>query len=182
MHEAQSAPAFPCAAPQSGIVRGVIDGDTLKVELLFEHPCYYSADKDSGWVNVRLLGVDTPESDLDGNQENLDDDHWRFAVQQKGVELTDKRALGCHGPAVHFLLNELALLDREVMLCGDPGEPDTDRYLRPLRWVFLDGQNLSELLVAHGLAVPYDATSCTVCVHCDELAAALEQADGCLWE
>jgi micrococcal nuclease len=97
----------------------VVDGDTFVV------------DRDGGDVVVRLLGVDTPETQH----------------PQEPVE--------CFGREAAARLHEL-LEDQYVRLEGDASQADIDRYGRLLRYVYLpDGTLVNQLLIKEGYAFEY---------------------------
>jgi micrococcal nuclease len=103
---------------QRGRVVTVIDGDTIKVEL------------DGRTDTVRLLGIDTPESQR----------------PQTPVECGSKKAAAT--------LRRL-VLDRDVVLRGDPTQDAVDRFGRSLAYVEVDGRDAGEAMVASGWAKPY---------------------------
>jgi len=71
-----------------------------------------------------------------------------YSVRILGVD-ADERGYPCYGPAKERL--EELILNKEVRL--EKGKEDFDQYCRYLRYVFVDGQNVSLELVKEGLAV-----------------------------
>ena len=177
------------AGTEQAIVRGVLDGDTIRVEMLSSFPCYYSQNKD-GFVSVRLLGIDTPEKDSTSkNRDKIDPSKtseiakaWNKANTEHGNTLTADRMTTCGKKAKEYLTADLGLVGKQVDLTRDPGEPDTDRYDRPLRWILHQDQDLASGVASKGFAVMYDETACSLCARCREIAATVKSlSTGCLW-
>lgn len=101
------------------LVIKVIDGDTIKVQ------------KEDNTYEVRLLGVDTPET------------------------VHPKREVECYGLEASNKAKEL-MLNKYVHLAEDPTQLDKDRYGRLIRYVFLqDGTHVNKLLIEQGYAYEY---------------------------
>lgn len=98
-------------------VEYVIDGDTIIV------------DRDE---RVRFLGIDAPEVDHGGNEEEP-----------------------CGAEATQFVAD--ALDGQTATLIEDPTQPATDRYGRTLAYVEAGGEDLSAQLLDAGLAEVYMA-------------------------
>ncbi len=100
-------------------VSAVIDGDTFQIQT------------PSGIRTVRLIGIDTPETD----------------PNRGGIE--------CFGnEATHFA--KRLLEDETLRLEYDESQGDTDIYDRLLRHAFLpDGTNVGERLIKEGFAKEY---------------------------
>lgn len=106
-------------APVRGLVTRVVDGDTVHVSV---------AGHD---VDVRLLGVDTPETKKPGTP------------------------IQCGGPQATVFAHQ-HLDGQQVTLTGDPTQQDTDRYHRLLRYIQLpDGSDYSVDVAAAGWARSY---------------------------
>lgn len=106
------------AAVELGEVIAVVDGDTIDVRT------------DQGESRVRLIGLDTPEINRSGGNEEC-------YAQEARTEL------------------DTMLYGRTVELTTDPSQGDTDRYGRLLRHVTIDGQNAALALIASGAAHEY---------------------------
>ena len=94
----------------------------------------------SDGAKVRLLGINAPEQPEAGLAEDSDQD-----------------PVTCGGPDAGDHLRKW-LLGRQVCLRDSPLEgPEEDKYGRQLKYVFSDGVNVNQLLVATGHACYYDA-------------------------
>ena len=105
------------------------------------------ATADGTEVRVRFVGIDTPETHLNGK----DQGKWAFAAADRLKELLP------NGQAVKIKLDRLACDSRN----------------RTLGYVYVNGININQLMVAEGWAVNY-------CVapnlsQCDELKVLVEQ-------
>jgi micrococcal nuclease len=117
----------PIAAPLSGLVSWVYDGDTLKVE---------------GIGKVRLIGIDAPEK-----TESPRDDYY---LQQEKLTRATLRQTG----KLAFDFNRREARNRRVRLEFD--EQRIDSYGRTLAYVYLpDGRLLNQVLLQNGLAAVY---------------------------
>ena len=99
-----------------------------KVELVLDK----CVDGDTAWfyldnerIKVRFLGIDTPES--------------TNYVEEYGKEVSDYTC--------HLLTNA-----KDIYLEYDLNSDKEDKYGRVLGWVFVDNNNLSELLLSKGYA------------------------------
>ena len=99
-------------------VSAVIDGDTITVSM------------DGKDERIRLLGIDTPETDPTYNR-----------IECFGAEATTE--------------TKAKLLGKSVRIETDPSQATRDKYNRLLAYVFLDGQNFNEYLVRNGFAKEY---------------------------
>lgn len=102
------------AAPVKARVTWIVDGDTISVKI--------GSVKES----VRLLGVDTPETN-----------DVRDAYKQVAYDGRD------------WLIARLK--GKTVVLESDPQADDRDKYGRLLRYVILDGENVNLSLVREGM-------------------------------
>ncbi len=113
--------ASPVVTPtvtSSYLVNNVIDGDTVDVS------------KDGKTDRIRLIGIDTPETDP------------RNTVECFGKEATARATQLMKG--------------KTVTLESDPSQDNVDKYGRLLRYVFLaDGTNVNYLMVKEGFAQEY---------------------------
>lgn len=109
--------AAPADVRQGRVVR-VVDGDTLKVRV------------DGRVETVRVLGIDTPESQRPGAP----------------VECGSRRA----GSELRRLVD-----GRSVVLTGDASQDAVDRFGRILAYVSVDGTDVGEAMVGRGWARPY---------------------------
>ncbi|WP_162230790.1 thermonuclease family protein, partial [Leucobacter japonicus] len=82
---------------------------------------------DQGESRVRLIGLDTPEINRSGGNDEC-------YAQEARTEL------------------DTMLYGRTVELTTDPSQGDTDRYGRLLRHVTIDGQNAALTLIESGAA------------------------------
>lgn len=99
-------------------VTAVIDGDTIDVS------------KDGKTDRIRLIGIDTPETDP------------RNTVECFGKEATAR--------ATQLMRGKIVTLE------SDPSQDNVDKYGRLLRYVFLtDGTNVNYLMVKEGFAQEY---------------------------
>jgi micrococcal nuclease len=116
---------LPLAATQRpanlplGKVTRVIDGDTIDVQYL-----------DGTTKRVRLLGIDTPETNRPGASADC--------FSSNATQFTRQRLLG-----------------RTVGLESDPSQDDVDRYGRQLRYIWLDNLLINYVLVREGYAREY---------------------------
>lgn len=117
------------AGHEVAMVIRVIDGDTVEVEVLAVHPGFGAGRTRPGRrYDVRLLGIDTPESVRPGSP-----------VECFGREATAAAA---------------ALLEgRRVRLVKDVEE--VDGYGRLLRYVYLGAEMANARLVVNGYATAY---------------------------
>jgi endonuclease YncB( thermonuclease family) len=100
------------------IVTRIVDGDTINVEPFAD-----------GEKSVRLLGIDTPETNYRG------------------------RSQGRHADDATMFLKELVRVGDTVTIETD--EEERDRYGRVLAYVLKNGENINVRLVAEGMAAPY---------------------------
>nr|WP_249291229.1 thermonuclease family protein [Leucobacter manosquensis] len=83
-----------------------------------------------GEARVRLIGLDTPEINRDGGQDD------------------------CYAQEARDELNTM-VYGKAVELRADPTQDDTDRYGRLLRHVYIDGQSAAVVLLEAGAAHEY---------------------------
>lgn len=122
---AASAPLALAKTITARVIR-VVDGDTLNVRL-----------PTGTTVNVRLIGIDTPETRKPGTP-----------VQ-------------CGGPAATARMKRLAIrggAGRTVTLKTDPTQDRVDRYDRPLVYVSAGGVDFGRTMVSSGWAKVYATT------------------------
>lgn len=97
-----AAKSYPVALEQGTVIK-VVDGDTIKVSL------------DTGLkVNVRVLGVDTPE---------------KYKLKTSYIE--------CYGKEASAFVTSTLKPGTKVTLETDSISPAIDRYKRPLRHVYI---------------------------------------------
>ncbi len=106
------------APPETAEVVAVVDGDTIDVQTA------------GGEARVRLIGLDTPEINRDGGQDD------------------------CYAQEARDELNTM-VYGQAVKLRADPTQDDTDRYGRLLRHVYIDGQSAAVVLLEAGAAHEY---------------------------
>jgi endonuclease YncB( thermonuclease family) len=99
------------------VVTKIVDGDTINVEPF-----------DDGENSIRLLGIDTPETNYYG------------------------RSQGEHAGNATDFLKELISAGDIVRIESD--QEERDKYGRILGYVFMDDENINVKLVAEGMAVP----------------------------
>jgi len=104
-------------------VTRVVDGDTIRVE---PHGSPFF-DGSTSTVSVRLIGIDAPEIDWEGNTSEC------FAHSARS-----------------FLKNEID--DRRVTLVDDTRQPKYDNYQRRLAYVAVDGVSINKRLINKGFA------------------------------
>ncbi|NHN43272.1 endonuclease [Halorubellus sp. JP-L1] len=114
----------------------VVDGDTLKVRF-----------PDGRVENVRLLGVDTPEvhtgvtpDEFDGIPDTEDGRTW---LRDWGHQASE------------WMIQRVA--DAEIRIATDPEADRRGSYGRLLVYVYADGENVNEELLAQGYARMYDS-------------------------
>ena len=117
-------------------VTTVVDGDTVKVR-------YRNGSTDT----VRLLGVDTPETQVANDPPEFE------GVPDTEAGRDCLRAAG--HDATRFVTERV--LGESVRLRGDPLADARDRYDRRLAYVLVDGASLNYRLVAAGHARVYDS-------------------------
>ncbi|MFQ6040198.1 MAG: thermonuclease family protein [Candidatus Poribacteria bacterium] len=100
------------------IVTKVVDGDTINVEPFPD-----------GEDSIRLLGIDTPETNYRGHNQ------------------------GKHADAAKAFLNELVRVGDTVRLETD--QEERDKYGRVLAYLFKGDENINVKLVVDGMAAPY---------------------------
>jgi micrococcal nuclease len=124
------------AADYRVTVTAVIDGDTVRIR-------YQNGTRDT----VRLLGVDTPETQAENSPDEFegvpDTAAGRDCLREAGTAAT------------RFATNRL--LGETVSLRFDPQSDRRGYYDRLLAYVVHDGQNLNYQLVARGYARVYDS-------------------------
>lgn len=113
-----TAAAPELASPETAEVVAVVDGDTIDVQTA------------EGEARVRLIGLDAPEIDRDGGEDD------------------------CYAQEARTALDEL-IYGQEVELRADPSQDDTDRYGRLLRHVYIDGRSAALTLIEAGDAHEY---------------------------
>lgn len=133
----KAAPAPNAADEQTVTVTRVIDGDTMEIE-------YANGTEDT----VRLLGVDTPESTLsrvspDEFDGIPDSTAGRDHLFEWGERATD------------FAEDELE--SEEVRIVVDAESDRRGYFGRLLVYIYVDGQNINEQLLADGYARMYDS-------------------------
>ncbi len=107
------------AAPStSATVVAVVDGDTLDVETV------------DGEQRVRIIGIDTPEINRDGGEDD------------------------CYAQEARDYLDGLAY-GQTVELAADATQADVDAYGRQLRHVTVDGQNVALAILSDGFGYEY---------------------------
>ncbi len=138
-------PAADGPQPQSATVAAVVDGDTIDV------------DTAAGSFRVRLIGIDTPEINRDGGQEDC------YALEARGM------------------LDDL-LYGKIVQLVADPTQANVDAYGRLLRYVLVDGVSAAETLIRDGggREYTYDAAYAHQQAHLDAQQSAADEGLG-LW-
>jgi endonuclease YncB( thermonuclease family) len=100
------------------VVTKIVDGDTINVEPF-----------EDGEESVRLLGIDTAETNYQG------------------------RSQGAHAEAARDYLKSLLSVGDTVTILTDAEE--RDKYGRVLAYVFINDENVNATLVAEGMAAPY---------------------------
>lgn len=127
--------SYPAATPpaeQLYKVDSVYDGDTLRV---------FTPDGNS--VPVRVLGIDAPE--------------MRTAPAPEDLGRTDAPPPGPECGAVEARDAARAVLQgKSVRLTEDLEQPGQDRYSRLLRYVYVDGEDLADVLLNAGLVRVYE--------------------------
>lgn len=103
---------------ENKVVTKVIDGDTINVEPFLD-----------GSTSVRLLGIDTPETNYNGHSQ------------------------GAHAEAAKAFLQQVVQVGDTVTIETDAEE--RDKYGRILAYVLKNGDNINARLVAEGMAAPY---------------------------
>ncbi|AAL81422.1 endonuclease [Pyrococcus furiosus DSM 3638] len=111
-----------------GKVVGVVDGDTVYVEL-----------ESGGKVKVRLVGIDAPE---------LEEEIMRPGEYGN---ITNTSCLLKYGKIAKDYLRNLTL-GKEVVLIMDRYQGERDKYGRLLAYLYLDSTDVNELMVEKGLA------------------------------
>ncbi|MGH3119274.1 MAG: thermonuclease family protein [Gaiellales bacterium] len=128
----EQAPATFASEPggyEYGVVARVVDGDTIEVEIMEVVPGPGAGDTSVGQTyDVRLLGIDTPESVRPG---------------------TPVECFGGESSAATTAL----LQSQEVRLVKDVEE--VDRYDRLLRYVYMGDEMANARLVLNGYAAVY---------------------------
>lgn len=121
---------FSCAAVAAeyhGRVTWVYDGDTVKVE---------------GVGKVRLLGIDTPETETT--------DRDRFYLDRFGIDEATLRTIARRAKA------RTMELSKGVMVRLESDGDGRDKYGRLLAYLYLpDGRMLNRLLIEEGLATVF---------------------------
>lgn len=127
----RNGPANGCGFTTHALVTRVIDGDTFSIR--------YSDGSDD---TVRILGIDTPETD--------------DARNAKGVfsGITDPSSLTSWGKRAASFSRDL-LLGEEVTLSGDCQAGTRDQYGRLLAYVTSRGTDTGSLLIREGYARVY---------------------------
>jgi micrococcal nuclease len=135
---AHAATVLPDAAPvtEDGVVRYISDGDTFHVTV---------KNRD---VNVRLLGVTTPEtktpcteggaesSSQVGSTENSSSKN--SSSKNSSSQCIDGLTVHCGGPQAALFAHKV-LDGRAITLVPDPGQGSVDRYGRALRYIRVPG-------------------------------------------
>lgn len=103
---------------ENKVVTKVVDGDTINVEPFPD-----------GSTSVRLLGIDTPETNYNGHSQ------------------------GAHADAAKHFLRQLIQVGDTVTIETDAEE--RDKYGRILAYVLKNGENINVRIVAEGMATPY---------------------------
>src|SRR3989344_1457995 len=140
---------------ENGIVKDIIDGDTLVVT--------FSDETDR---KIRVLGVDFPDLD------SVKIKKWN------DMGLKDSKIRECYNKGIKELQG--FLLGEKVSIKLDSKETPMDKYGRILGYVYYGNLSISEYLVKNGYAVVYDPTE-PICTECHALKS-LEGKQGCLWE
>ena len=122
---------------QTATVTRVIDGDTIEIE-------YANGTEDT----IRLLGVDTPETTLS----RVDPDEY-FGIPDTTAGRDHLFEWGERASALAD--NELA--GEEVEIVVDPESDRRGYFGRLLAYIYVDGENFNERLLADGYARMYDS-------------------------
>ena len=128
------ASSYPQAVPpaeQLYRVDSVYDGDTLRIFL----PSGESTP-------VRVLGIDAPEMKV-----SMPEDLGRSDAPEPGPECGAVEARDAA---------RAVLLGKSVRLTEDLQQPGQDRYGRLLRYVYVEGQDLADILLNAGLVQVYE--------------------------
>jgi len=131
----QGHPAYSCGIPVDARVTRVIDGDTIAVKT--------GAGREE---TVRILGIDTPETEEHGNWGN----------EYEGI--SDPAYLTTWGHLAGNQTKDL-LKGKTVTLMTDCMTGERDRYGRLLAYVGVDGSDLGSLLLGGGYARVYTEES-----------------------
>ena len=102
----------------------------IKSDVPEKHQVTKVVDGDTIYVadiatRIRLIGIDTPET------------------------VSPSKPVGCYGPEASNYLRNL-ILGKYVGLESDAASGDVDRYGRPLRYVYLDGENVNQKILLGG--------------------------------
>lgn len=129
-------PGTGCGTTTTATVTDIVDGDTIHVRMA-----------DGTKEKVRFLGIDTPETDPEGNN------------PREYAPLEDTGCLAAWGKVAKGRLASL-VLRKQVVLEPDCREGNRDTYGRLLVYVSLpDGTDLNALMLREGLARAYTKTS-----------------------
>jgi micrococcal nuclease len=123
---------------RSATITRVVDGDTVEVR-------FADGEEDT----VRLLGVDTPETELgrvdppefEGIPANNAGRDWLFEWGEKATSFATE-----------------ALDGREVRVATDPEAGRRGSYGRLLAYIYVNGQNFNRQLIEEGYARMYDSS------------------------
>jgi micrococcal nuclease len=153
----------PTVDPEAGrlaTVTAVLDGDTIDVRF-----------QDGSTDRVRLLGVDTPETYAETTPEEFegvpDTEAGRTCLVTAGERATDALAE--------------RLPDRQVRIVPDPVADRRGGYDRLLAYVYHDGTDLNEWLVAEGHARVYDSEFSKASTY-DAAESTAQDADSGVWD
>ncbi|MCU0632773.1 MAG: thermonuclease family protein [Methanolinea sp.] len=123
--------AGTCGSSMQALVTRVIDGDTIMVQ--------YPGGREE---TVRILGIDTPETE----------DHGNWGNEYEGI--SDPAYLTSWGLRASEYTRSL-LAGRNITLTGDCQAGERDRYGRLLAYVSRDGTDVGAMLIREGYARIY---------------------------
>ncbi|ABR54423.1 nuclease (SNase domain protein) [Methanococcus vannielii SB] len=118
----------------SGVVIRVVDGDTVYVR------------SDNVDYNIRLLGVDTPETYQKNNPKEYYIDY--------NSPISDLDYLKLWGYKVTNYTRD-NIENKNVIVVFDRNSPKIDRYGRHLAYIYVDNENFNQNLIKHGFARVY---------------------------
>ncbi len=116
----------------------------------FELPLSYIQQQVQGVSTDKYLVTDV----VDGDTIKVVKDQELITIRLIGIDAPEVKGNECMNEQSTKFLEDL-ILNKEVILENDPSQGELDRYSRGLYYIFINEENVNELMVSSGLAKEY---------------------------